>query len=327
VRLRLTERLLALGDVSSTWRNFFSGRAKSMPARPTTLLFAEVAADAVVQALAAAEVPGLQLAPEPLARWPVRTAALAAGDLDGDGASELVVLTEEAVEVRALDGHLLARRALDALPMAALPSREPFGTLCVCHGLLYAFSATRAAGEVLALEARGLVVRETLRRPVVACGPPLLEATFLPGAARLAPAGDGWPPLPPGAATWGILGKTWASGRVVLLLREDGTATAVRDTGPPLTVRGVGAGAALVEGAPEGALGLLAASSSAPAPAEDNLRLLALKDGTPQGGLQLKGRILQVATGRLSVDGAEALVLGVWREDGGAELRLVRGLP
>jgi hypothetical protein len=327
VRLLLAERLLALGDVSSTWRNFFSGRDRSVPARPTQLLFGDVAADAAVRALAAAEVPGLQLAPEPLARWAVRTAALAAGDLKGDGASELVVLTEEAVEVRAWDGHLLARRALAGLPWAALPSREPFGTLCVCRGLLYAFSASRAAGEVLALEAGGLVLRETLRRPVVACGVPLLEATFLPGAARLAPAGDGWPALPPGAAAWGLLVKPVASGQLVVLLREDGTATVVRDGGPPLSLPGVGAGAALVDGTAADALGLLAASSSAPAPAEDTLRLLALPDGTAQGGLQLKGRILQVATARAGVSGAEALWLGVWREDGGAELRLVRGLP
>ena len=74
VRLLLAERLLAQGDVSSTWRNFFSGRDRSAPARPTQLLFGDVAADAAVPALAAAEVPGLQLAPEPLARWAVRTA-------------------------------------------------------------------------------------------------------------------------------------------------------------------------------------------------------------------------------------------------------------
>ena len=179
---------------------------------------------------------------------------------------------------------------------------------------------------MLALEAGGLVLRETLRRPVVACGVPLLEATFLPGAARLAPAGDGWPALPPGRGRLGPPREARASGQLVVLLREDGTATAVREAGPPLSLPGVGAGAALVDGAADG-LGLLAASSSAPAPAEDTLRLLALQDGTAQGGLQLKGRILQVATARAGVNGAEALLLGVWREDGGAELRLVRGLP
>jgi hypothetical protein len=87
----------------------------------------------------------------------------------------------------------------------------------------------------------------------------------------------------------------------------------------------VGAGAALQD-ARDGAL-FLAASSSAAAPAEDVLRLLGLADGTEHARVPVPGRILQVAAAAFEANGPEALVLGVWGADGGAEVRVVRRLP
>jgi hypothetical protein len=322
LRLTLDGTLAASGDVLSTWVNFFSGRRPGRKPLPSGVVFFEVAQDAAVRALAARpEAQTLRLEPEALARFSVRTAALAAGDLDGDGRAELAVLTEDAVEVRAADGRLLARRALSGLPLAEPPPREPFGTLCTCEGLLYAFSATRAQGEVLALVEGALVVRAPLMRPVVACGRPPLEAAFLPGVSRLVPVGKGWPELAVSPAAWGLFARTLSMGPSWLLLYEDGTARTLGRPGSWRTLLHVGAGAALVE--VDEALAV-AASSDAAALAVDRLRLLGAADGVEHGSVEVPGRILQVAAARLETNGAEALVLGVWRPEGGAELRLVR---
>ncbi len=323
LHLTLDGRLAAAGDVFSVWENFFSAKA-SVPEAPAAVVFSEVAVDGAVRALARApDAPALLLAAAPLARFPLRTAALAAGDMDGDGRAELAVLTEEAVEVLGPDGHLLARRSLQGLPLARPESRDPFGTLCICQGLLYAFSAARAAGEVLALEGKALVPRGALATPVVACGQPPLQASFLPGVARLAEAGPGWPVLPAGPLAWGLSARRSGQGEVVLLLLEDGTALAGGPQGWK-TFEGVGAGAALWDVAGDGAL-RLAASSAAPFPEVDTLRLLPLSGGTEEALLEVQGRILQLAAATLDADGTEALVLGVWRPEGGAELRVVRG--
>jgi hypothetical protein len=325
LRLTLDGTLAASGDVLSTWVNFFSGRRPPRKPTPSAVVFFEVAEDAAVRALAARpEGQALRLEPEALARFSVRTAALAAGDLDGDGRAELAVLTEEAVEVRAADGRLLARRVLSGLPLAEPVPREPFGTLCVCEGLLYAYSATRAQGEVLALVQGELVVRAPLLRPVVACGRPPLEAAFLPGVSRLVPVGKGWPELASGPSAWGLFARSLPGGQGWLLLYEDGTARTLGPAGSWRTLLRVGAGAALVEGKGGSAFSV-AASSDAATPAVDRLRLLGAADGVEHGSVEVPGRILQVTSAALETNGAEALVLGVWRPEGGAELRLVRG--
>ncbi len=286
---------------------------------------AEVAPDGAVRALARApDAPALLLAAAPLAAWPVRTAALATGDMDGDGRPEVAVLTEEAVEVLGRDGRLLARRPFLGLPPAEVPAREAFGTLCICDGLLYAFSGAHAAGQVLALQDGALVPVAVLSRPVVACGPPQLEATPVPGAARLVPFGHGWPALPEGRAAWGLAVRPTAAGPAVLVLREDGTAVLRRGSGNWQTAPAVGAGAALVDVSGDGSL-RLAASGDGAAVAQDSLRLLRLEDGTAEGAVEVPGRIVQVAAAALDGPGAEALLLGVWLPDGGAQLRLVRG--
>jgi hypothetical protein len=327
VRLSVDTNLSAAGDVLSTWVNVFSGRTGGRPSAPAALVFSEVPLDAAAQALARRpEPPGLLLLAEPLARYGVRTAALACGDLDGDGRAEVAVLTEEAVEVRTSDGRLLARRSLEALPRASVPSREAFGTLAVCDGLLYAFSARHAAGEVLALSAGALVPRAPLSRPVAACGRLPLEATFPPGAARLAPWGTLWPASPEGPVAWGLVTRPGPRGPVWLYLLEDGTARVQVEAGSWHSLPGVGAGAALADTQGDGALGLAASSADA-APAEDTLRLLGLSDGAERGRVQVPGRILQVAAAAFEALGPDALVLGVWRPDGGAELRVVRSLP
>lgn len=325
VRLTLDAGLAASGDVLSTWVNFWAGRTPTRSPTPAGALAAEVTPDAVVRLLArAAASVALLVEPEPLARWPVRTEALAAGDLDGDGRAELAILTEDTVEVRGGDGRLLARRSLEALPRAERPTRDPFGALCICERQLLAFSAARARGEVLALAGDALVVRGTIDRPVLGCGPARLEASFLPGLARLHPSGGQWPSLPPTPRPWGASARPGRSGAAVLVQLEDGTARWSGAPGKLLRLAGVGAGAAAVDLAADGVL-LVAASSGAAAPATDRLRLLAAADGAERASVEVPGRILQVTAADVDGDGHEVVVLGVWRPDGGSELLLVRG--
>lgn len=326
IRLRLTldATLTASGDVLSTWVNFWAGRTPTRSGSPAAALSAEVGPDATVRLLARAETGvALLLEPDPLARWPVRTEALAAGDLDGDGRAELAVLTEDAVEVRARDGRLLARRTLEGLPRAERPTRDPFGTLCICERRLFAFAADRARGEVLELVGDALLARASLEQPVVGCAPEKLEATFLPGLARLLPAGGPWPSLAGAPRAWGGSARPTRSGPAVLVQLEDATARWSSGPGKLLVLQGVGAGAAAVDLAADGVV-RIAASSGAAAPAVDRLRLLAATDGAERASIDVPGRILQVAAADVDGDGREALLLGIWRPEGGSELRLLR---
>ncbi|HXX29990.1 MAG TPA: VCBS repeat-containing protein [Myxococcaceae bacterium] len=324
LRLDLAGTLVASGDVLSTWVNFWAGRAQTRSASPGAAVAAEVSADATVRLLArAGEGLSLELDPEPLARWPVRTLAVATGSLDPDGQPLVAVLTEEAVEVRGRDGRLLARRSLDALPRADPPSRDPFGTLCICQRRLLAFSAGRAAGEVLELSGGALVPREALARPVLGCLSARLEASLFPGLARFVPSSGPWPSLPGEPRAWGGSVRAGAPGPGVLVLLEDGTARWAEGTGGLHALPGVGAGAAAVDLAGDGAV-RIAASSSAAAPAVDRLRLLAPDGGAELASVEVPGRILQVAAWSSARGSEEELLLGVWRTDGGSELRLAR---
>ena len=86
LRLEVGSEIAAAGELRSVWRNFWSGRTP-VETGPARVLSAAVPVDRATQLLAAgtAQGTGLVLDPAPLARFPVRTAALTTGDLDGDG--------------------------------------------------------------------------------------------------------------------------------------------------------------------------------------------------------------------------------------------------
>lgn len=166
ILVRLTVRLdgaeLALGgDLAPTWVNFWAG---SDPVRAPggAALTARALTDA--EALTLAHVPLLQ-SPDsakvatrfelaPLGSAPERIVALAAGDLDADGAPEIAALGVESVLVLRADGSLVARRSHAKLPLAARPPREPFGAIAIGpfgaeRPHVAAFFAEREAGELL----------------------------------------------------------------------------------------------------------------------------------------------------------------------------------
>jgi len=312
LRLQVGAEVLGAGELRSVWRNFWAGRA-APETGPTRVLSAAVPVDRATQLLAAgpAQGAGLVLDPAPLARLAARTAALATGDLDGDGRPEIAVLAGGEVAVLDGSGGVVARHSLLDLPPAAAPAREPFGTLCIGEGRLVVAWARADGSLALRLQGGQLVRGGGAGAPTVGCGASAEPASFVPGVARLVLArGPEREPL------WG--GDARAGHRLLLL--PDGTARWFQPGSEVRVLRDVGAGAALVSWRGEMRV---AASSAAPAPTEDRLRLVG--PGPEEPSVAVPGRIVQVCGG--SPGPGPALVLGVWTADGGSELRMVRGPP
>jgi hypothetical protein len=337
--------LRARGDALGTWVNFWSGRTPTRAPQPAAALVRAVEADAGALALAAVAPPQppapptttglrpLRLLGAVLARLERPPAALAAGDLDGDGKDEVAALTETSVSVFAADGRLLAHRELEGAP-SLTPTREPFGAMAVLSGppRLALWSARFAQGEVLALDAgRGQL------RPVGGLDAAPLGSTergvFTPGQTtftlevRLA---DGRTLPVPAPFTSASL----ASPRL-LFVHADGSASLYpRATAAPTRLTGLGAGSALGDLDGDGTPELLTTSPQLQ-PAPDALRIYALTpDGAPteheplwQGPLA-PGRALSVVTADLDGDKRREVVVGLWRPDGTGELFLLRqGAP
>ena len=270
----------------SLWRNFWAGRTL-VYSGPAAAVSASVPADAAARLLATAGqgAAALVLHARPFARFAERTAAIATGDLDGDGRMEVAVLLPSEVQLLDDAGRLLARYSLGELPPAPAPAREPFGTVCLRDGRLEVASARAAGAVALRREGSALLPTTTPMGPALGCGSDALPAAFLPGAARLRT-----PSLPSTGPVWG--GDVWRGHR--LLLFPDGTATWTLPGGQARRVEDVGAGAALVEWS-DGMW--VAASSAAANPAEDRLRLVG--ERAPVDPVGVRGRILQVCRGTL----------------------------
>jgi hypothetical protein len=243
----------------------------------------------------------------PLARLPGRTAAVAVGDLDGDGQPEVAVLLEGEVWILDADGQLRARQPLSALPAAANPAREPFGTLCIHEGRLAVASARSEGGLAFQLDRARLVSAGSLPGPTLGCGAGAPAASFLPGQARLREAAP--------AAREILWGAALHGGQRLALLPY-GTA---RD--PPSTV-GDGSSPTWVP-ARRSSLGGRGAPSGEQrrATPRDVLRLLRWEGG-PTLEVEVPGRILQVrgGGGRRGAPTAGRHLTS----DGGSELRWVR---
>jgi len=327
IRLWLDGELRAAGDVHSLWTNFWAGRTPVRAPEPAAALAASTPADPGVRLLAAATARSVLVADaEPLVRLGERLAALAAGDLDGDGKPEVVALTASTLRVWGADGHLLATLSLETLPAAAVPTREPFGTLCIVDRRIEVAPARAATGEVLRLERGNLVPVARLPGPTLGCGPEALGASFVSGLARLQPAGvtssggnsAGLPSLP-GATGRELFWGADARAGHRLLMRPDGTALWMMPGGQVRMLSDVGAGAALVPW--DGSM-RVAASSAAAAPERDRLRIVDA-DGE-RARIEVVGRILQVSLAAFDAEAPPALLLGVWTVDGGSEIRAVR---
>lgn len=344
VRLTLTldsGELRARGDMLGTWSNFWSGRTPSRPSAPAAALARTTEADPQALALAAMEPPPpapatapsaprpLRLLGAALARLPWPLAALAAGDLNGDGRDEVAALGERELAVFAADGRLLARHSLDSLPLSPTPTREPFGTLAILPAppRLAAFSSRYAQGELLALAGTALTPVGRLDSPLPGAD---LSAAFLPGQTALAPElrlGSGRTLTAPAPATTASLAPPW-----LLLVHMEGSASLLPLAGgAAVRLGGLGAGSALGDLDGDGTPELLTTSPEL-RPMPDVLRVLPLQGAESaaplwQGPLPV-GRALQVVSADLEGDRRREVVVGLTRPDSTSELYLLRqGAP
>lgn len=348
--LRLTLRLedgklSARGDLLSTWVNFWSGQAPTRAPIPAAALEARVEADAHALALAASMRPTPAPASSPLrlfgatfAPLPSRPAAISAGDLDADGTDEVAVLTDEEVLLFSPQGKLLARYEHRTLPGALSPCREPFGAIAVQKSpprLAY-FSAQRSRGELLAYDGGVLKAVGVLEQALLGAAVEPLSGTLMPGLNTFEPqltlGGKARLRL---KAPFSSLAAHRRAPSLYLFFSPEGGASLVKGESELLRLGGAGAGGALCDVDGDGQLELLL-SSARYAPEPDELRLVSLAAvEAHQGkalpplweGSSLRGQVLQATQADLDGDGADELVLGVWRSDGGGELQVLRRAP
>jgi hypothetical protein len=327
-------KLSARGDAIHTWVNFWSGATTTRIA-PSATLNANVDADAQALALGAtmptapAPLGPLKLSLTSLARLSAVPAALAFGDLDGDGKGELAVLQEDGVAVLDLDGKLKARADLHELPSAISPSREPFGALAVLSSppRLVVASSRKARPAVLTFKAGRVEATPVAEAPAELPRPTIGLNVFERGLTL-----SGKMIELPGPFT-----TTSTRGATTLIVYPDGSAMLSDGTLPSTRLGGAGAGSALADldgdGVPEVLL-----SSTRYACDGDELKVLSLTQALALqarsasavespvlwSGATPRGRTIAALSADLDGDKVDEVVLGVWLSDGTGELLVVR---
>jgi hypothetical protein len=336
VRLTLAlegTRLVARGDGLSTWVNFWAGQTPTR-AGPATALVAASDADLEALTLAGGNAPptSMELKAAVLTRLPGPPAALALGDLDGDRKAEVVVLVNEEVLVFSADGRALGRYDLSAAPLAARPTREPFGALAVLASppRVVAWSARRARPEVL-------LWKDGLRAQGVSDEVPLNPSVRLdPGFNRFAAeVSFGKTKVALGAPAQAI----GTRGGVTLALFSDNSGALFRGSPSPARFSGVGVGSVLVDVDGDGVPEVLASTPRLLGDT-DELRLFSLgslESVQARGGTlgeastlwqgPMRGRAIVAASGELDGEPGDEAVVGSWLSDGTGELLLLRRAP
>jgi hypothetical protein len=360
ISLSLQDGMLqARGDLLGTWVNFWSGRSRIRAPRPAAVLQGSVPADSQALALASSPAsPGadsphprgeLKLLGATLAALSLAPAAIAAGDLDGDGKDEVVALTDDELVVFSSEGRILVRRDHRGIPPSPTPCREPFGAVAIQARpprIAY-FSANRAHGELLAVD----LARSSLRplQPLNRVPLPFhLWGAFVPGQNTVLPddlpfrlgrpvsAFSFYPAAPlPGAAKLGAGAKAEATREAwtdALFVFPDGKASwysaSPANDGGEQTLSGLGTASALVDldgdGRPE-----LATTSPLYSPPADELRVLQARSGAMEPAVRWRGaiprgRALQMVAAGTGAGNAQQIVIGVWLPDGSGELQVFR---
>ena len=349
--------LQAKGDLVSLWVNFWSGRSSGRSGRGAAVIFAAVEADAQALALAPELPPvagAFKLEGARFADLPQWTAAIAAGDLDGDGRDEVVALTNDEIFAFSPEGRLLARRDHRPLGDSGTPCREPFGAISIQSQRIAYFSASRRQGEVLSLDAAHGAFRSLgslNEAPLASQGQTQIWGSFVPGHSAFAAdlrLGSG--------ETWSVRGPLWtlslfagSKGLRSLIAFADGTASWFGGVGIPRgrPFRSSAAGIALIDIDGDGEPEIVTTSSRYRAD-PDELRILESPAGdgpapaasaatdAATDATQLRERwhepirggwALQVAAAHLAAGKPAQILVGVWRPDGSAELQIFRKVP
>lgn len=335
----------ARGDLLGTWVNFWSGSTPSRPASPAAAFERSVDADAFAITLLSAPLQSapmqtttaerLELTAFPFARIGNWTAAVAAGDLDGDRKAEIVALTDDELLVYSAEGRLLARRELKALPLSVTPSREPYGFVSVLPApprIRYS-SSRHARGETLTLEggalrpapATGDVTLLHAGRTIVSAQPQAGTNTALVAVTFSAEA-----PSVGGPFTSVSAFALPTAGAYVLAVNPDGGAVIFTAPAQQLVLTGLATASALVDldgdGIPE-----LVSTANEYRPAEDELRVFPLPQASntepliPTTRVPIpRGRVIQVVGADVDADGAQEVIAASWLSDGTTELLLFR---
>ncbi len=332
-------RLTARGDAIHTWVNFWAGAAGTRTGQSGTLT-AVVDADAQALSLAA------QPAPPPLPAGPLKLsltslahlssfpAAIAIGDVDGDGKPEIAVLLDDGVSVLDLDGHLKWRHELKDAPLAVSPPREPFGAISILNSppRIVVFSGRHTRAEVLVLkgnELKASLSNEPVFIDSVAVRPSpglnVFDKQISLGGKSVDLA------LPLTAVS--------SRGAVALGVFPDGSAALLHAAMPPTRFTGAGAASTLADldgdGVPEVFLSSTRFSTDA-----DPLQVVSLATaealqshaGSAVEGPALwqgatpHGRALIAVAADLDADHCEEVVLGLWLSDGTGELMVAHRL-
>ena len=357
VTLGLDAGLLhARGDLLGTWVNFWSGAHPTRPASPAAGIEASVEADALALALAASplstspltatgpQTGEVRLVQGTFARLPGHTAALAAGDLDGDGKDEVLALTGDFLFVFGADGKLLVRRELRNVPRSPSPSREPVGAMAVLPSPARAvfLSGQHARGQALALEATRAELREigpVERAPLGVAGASPIWGALVAGQNTFAPQiaieGAHALALPRAFTTFSAFTSAEAEGTQMLAVLEDGSGlwrAGVAEDARAVTLSGLGAGSALLDVDGDGYAEVVTSEPDF-APEPEALRVLRAptlgEPSDPAASVRFRkelarGRILHVAGASLDGQKAQAVIAAVWMPDGTTELLVFR---
>ncbi len=286
-----SQKLIVRGDAFSVWSNFWSGRAASRSPK-AGLIVVSHEADPEALTLAGAALPNtlapstLEVKASVLAKFIGVPAALAAGDVDGDGRAEVVLVANEELLVFGSDGRVLGRYDLSLAPAAAVPTREYFAAVAVLSGSrVVAWSAKRAKAEVLMWSAGALKAVGTS------------ETVLIDGlGVRIEPGFNSYSPEVVWSGSRSVsLGAgpqaTSSRGALTLVVMPDSSAALVRGAAATTKLSGVGSGSTLADLDGDGVYEVVLSGSRTAG--EDEVRVLSM---TAVDAVAARGGTLAEAT-------------------------------